>query len=75
MNHKDCVFDSKKTGYKTRSYIDKHHITVEELADRCGVSDRTVRNWLSGSHDISMESACRVCKALNVKLDDFVVIR
>lgn len=75
MNHKDCVFDIKKTGYKISSIMHKHHITIEELAARCGISGRTISNWLSGGHNISMENACRVCKALNVKLDDFVVIR
>ena len=74
MNNIDANPDSTKTpsdfGKRVKLLRESAFMTVDELADSAGVSDRTIRNIENGpSWDPKSKTALKVAKALGVSVD------
>lgn len=44
----------------------KRGMSLQALADKAGVTKRALTYWESGTRKMSMESAEKLCKALNI---------
>ena len=58
----DINLDISDTVY---SYIEKHNITIEELAKRCRVTTSKIKSWLSGFYDLKLSEITSIENALN----------
>lgn len=56
---------------KVRALLDTRNMSVRQLAGRMGRGERTVRTWISGTHDPLRENAvvAQMAVALNVPED------
>lgn len=52
--------------------IDSRGMSMETLAQRCGVPEASLRESLDGNRPISVERYAAICEALEVSLDYFV---
>lgn len=58
----DINLDISDTVY---SYIEKHDMTIEELAKRCRITTNKLKSWLSGIHDFKLSEITSIENALN----------
>ena len=58
---------SGRCGARIRELREKHGIKAEELAEICGVAQRSIYNWESGTADPRLEYLPVLAKAFKLK--------
>jgi transcriptional regulator with XRE-family HTH domain len=56
-------------GWRVKTQREILEMTVEGLADKCGVRSKTVERWERGETEPQIDDAARVAVALGVSLD------
>lgn len=65
--------DIRKTGVKILETLVWKDITQRELAQRLGVADAAVSQWISGKSYPTLDTFVRVADILGVQVDDLIV--
>ena len=66
-------YNRKKTGYNIISRMHERKMTQEALAERIGVSTKSIRHWISGKFAISTDNGFRLCKVFNITMEQLFV--
>lgn len=53
--------------YKLKIAMQLENLTAKELADKAGVSESSIHQYVGGHRTPSLEHFARLCKALNVE--------
>ena len=53
------------------AYMAKHKICKTKFCRVCGISTVTLNKICRGDHSIKMGAALRICRVLEISLDDF----
>lgn len=56
---------------KLQEILNKKQITQKQLAILTGLTETYISYFISGKRGMSLETAKKIAKALNVKIDDF----
>ena len=64
--------DQEKIGRFIAECRKKMNLTQQELADKLGVSDRTVGNWENGRNMPDLSLFKPLCNELHISLNDFL---
>ena len=76
MNYCKAKIDKLETSKKLRSIIVKSSMTFEEIADMLGFgSPRVIYYWFNGTKLPNIETLYNLSKILEVKMEDFLVMR
>ena len=62
-------YDTKEIGMRLKSGLIDTGMTMDELADRIGVSRWTVNEWVIGRRSPKLIDAARICDVLGKPLD------
>jgi len=60
---------SEELADRLRDVLDRRGITMRQLADACGVDERTVQAWMSYRRSINALDLASICLFLNVSAD------
>ena len=60
------IFDSRSVGNKLLEIRKKKGLTQIEVAEKAGLADRTYADIERGSANMRVETALRICEALNI---------
>lgn len=53
------------------NYKDNHNLTQVQLAEKIGVSKQYINRVLQAKENLTLESICKIEKALNISIMDF----
>ena len=70
MNHPDAVL--QYVGQNIRFYRNQHQLSQQELAERAGVSRRTIASLETGMVNISLTKLDAIANALDVNFKQLV---
>lgn len=65
--------DMERRGNYIKEKRDLKGFTQEKLAERVGVSTRTIGNWENGSQDIKLDNASKLAEVLEVKVQELII--
>ena len=68
----DYNIDWKRAGRLMKAQMILDGITAQDLAERLGVTEATVNNYLRGDKNIAPERMCTICDVFGWSLDYFV---
>ena len=78
MTNEDQINDLLQLNEKLIIYLNKvigvgrnKIMSQRKLASLLGVSNSTVERWLNEKHPLRMDVAIKICKILNLDIDDF----
>jgi len=60
------IFDSRSVGNKLLEIRKRKGLTQIEVADKAGLADRTYADIERGTANMRVETALRICQALNI---------
>ena len=63
--------ERKEYAYRLQSFMNREHVTQEELADEIGSTQSLIRRYVRGETVPSVLVARRIAKVLRRSLDDF----
>jgi len=58
---------------RLRELLEKHNKTQVWLSGQLGVSTVSVNNWVKNKNQPSLETALKICKALDVTISDLII--
>ena len=64
--------DQKKTGEFIQQLRKAQGLTQKELADKLGISDKTVSKWETGNGLPDIASLSPLCKALGINVNELL---
>jgi len=65
--------DKKKSGAKLKKAMSSRHCSIKYLSLYLGVSEKTVKKWLTGVSFPSVSNTVRIRQVLGVTMDDILV--
>ena len=68
IENEDEIIAVKRIVLKVLHYMETHHLTQKELADKLSVSPQYINKFLHGQDDIKVSTALRYGKILGIKL-------
>ncbi len=68
------VFDSRAVGNKLLEIRKKRGLTQVELAEMAGLADRTYADIERGSANMRVETALRICEALQITPNEILTV-
>lgn len=48
----------------------KQNISLKELSEKIGITERTMTNWVNGKIPNNIKSFIKLCKILGIKIED-----
>lgn len=58
--------------WRLRNFRKKHKLTQTELADKVGVTLRTLQNWEKGKSSITLDNAVKIADTLKIQIQDLI---
>jgi len=69
------IFDSRSVGNKLLEIRKKKGLTQIEVAEKAGLADRTYADIERGSANMRVETALRICQALNITPNEILTTK
>lgn len=69
---KATAYDMVAVGNRMKSGMADVGMTAEDMAEKTGMSVYSIRAWMRGQTAMTLDSAIKVCDALNWPLDRLV---
>lgn len=69
------MVDMVATGQNIRNMRMKHHMTIKDIQNACGITATAICKWQNGQSIPTVDNLVVLAAIWNVKIDDIVVVQ
>lgn len=67
------MIDKKKLGEYISKKMSEEKISIDDMANKLGITKKAVRNYINGVNLPSSDNLCTICGLLKIELKDLMI--